>query len=62
MNYLFFSPICRLSGLSPFMGETDRETLKNVARAEWDFDEEAFEDISDEGLDWIERILIREKE
>ena len=44
------------------MGETDRETLKNVARAEWDFDEEAFEDISDEGLDWIERILIREKE
>ena len=44
------------------MGETDQETLKLVAQGDWDFDEDAFEDISDEGLDWIEKILIKDKE
>ncbi|XP_072180959.1 twitchin-like [Diadema setosum] len=51
-----------LSGISPFMGDTDKESLQLAAIGEWDFDEEAFADISDEGLDWIERILIKEKE
>ncbi|PIK60965.1 putative titin [Apostichopus japonicus] len=51
-----------LSGFSPFMGDNDQETLKNVAKGEWDFEEEAFNDISDEALDWIEKILVVEKD
>ncbi|GFU84430.1 myosin light chain kinase, smooth muscle [Trichonephila clavipes] len=29
-----------LSGLSPFMGDSDMETMANVTRAEWDFEDE----------------------
>merc|ERR1711872_513799 len=35
-----------LSGLSPFAGNTDNETLKNVKRCEWAFDPAAFRHIS----------------
>ena len=44
------------------MGDSDVDTLKSVSKGEWDFDEEAFADVSDEGLDWIEKILIKDKE
>lgn len=61
-SYFLFVIFSRLSGFSPFMGDNDQETLKNVAKGEWDFEEEAFNDISDEALDWIEKILVVEKE
>ncbi|CAH1969101.1 unnamed protein product [Acanthoscelides obtectus] len=51
-----------LSGLSPFAGENDIETLKNVKACDWDFDEEAFAHISEEGKDFIRRLLIKTKE
>jgi serine/threonine protein kinase len=51
-----------LSGLSPFAGETDVDTLKNVKACDWDFDEEAFRTVSDEGKDFIRRLLIKNKE
>ncbi|WP_411026777.1 protein kinase domain-containing protein, partial [Salmonella sp. s54395] len=51
-----------LSGYSPFMGDNDQETLKNVSKGEWDFEEEAFNDISDEALDWIEKTLVVDKD
>ncbi|XP_071792535.1 protein Obscurin-like isoform X2 [Asterias amurensis] len=51
-----------LSGLSPFMGDNDAETLSNVTLAEWDFDDEAFDDISEESKDFIEKLLIKRKE
>jgi len=51
-----------LSGLSPFAGNTDNETLKNVKRCEWAFDPAAFRHISAEGKDFISRLLILEKE
>ena len=38
-----------LSGLSPFAGNTDNETLKNVKRCFWEFDPAAFRHISAEG-------------
>ncbi|KAJ9595177.1 hypothetical protein L9F63_013535, partial [Diploptera punctata] len=47
-----------LSGLSPFAGENDIETLKNVKACDWDFDEEAFSNVSEEGKDFIRRLLI----
>ncbi|XP_065220483.1 twitchin isoform X27 [Planococcus citri] len=51
-----------LSGLSPFAGENDIETLKNVKACDWNFDENAFAKISDEGKDFIRRLLIKSKE
>jgi serine/threonine protein kinase/predicted phage tail protein len=51
-----------LSGLSPFAGENDIETLKNVKACDWDFDEEAFGNVSEEGKDFIRRLLLKNKE
>ncbi|KAG8335958.1 myosin light chain kinase activity protein [Homalodisca vitripennis] len=51
-----------LSGLSPFAGENDIETLKNVKACDWDFDEEAFANVSAEGKDFIKRLLVKNKE
>ncbi|XP_011700590.1 PREDICTED: twitchin isoform X1 [Wasmannia auropunctata] len=51
-----------LSGLSPFAGDNDIETLKNVKACDWDFDEEAFRDVSEEGKDFIRRLLVKNKE
>ncbi|PIO69851.1 immunoglobulin I-set domain protein [Teladorsagia circumcincta] len=36
-----------LSGLSPFLGDTDEETLANVSAADWGFDDPVFDDVSD---------------
>lgn len=52
---LLFSP--RVSGLSPFMGDNDNETLANVTSATWDFDDEAFDEISDDAKDFISNLL-----
>ena len=52
----------RLSGLSPFMGDTDAETLNNVTAADWDFEDEAFDNISEDAKDFIEQLLIKRKE
>ncbi len=52
----------RLSGLSPFAGENDIETLKNVKACDWDFDEEAFANVSEEGRDFIKHLLVKNKE
>ena len=50
---------CRLSGLSPFMGDDDNETIQNVSSAEWDFEDEAFDVVSDMSKTFIEELLIR---
>nr|XP_015214260.1 PREDICTED: myosin light chain kinase, smooth muscle isoform X1 [Lepisosteus oculatus]XP_015214261.1 PREDICTED: myosin light chain kinase, smooth muscle isoform X1 [Lepisosteus oculatus] len=46
-----------VSGLSPFMGDNDNETLSNVTSATWDFDDEAFDEISDDAKDFISSLL-----
>ena len=48
-----------LSGLSPFMGDDDNETLANVTAGEYDFedDEEIFENLSDEVKLFIQDLL-----
>lgn len=51
-----------LSGLSPFMGDSDLETMANVTRAAYDFDDEAFDPISDDAKDFIEKLLIKDQE
>jgi serine/threonine protein kinase len=49
-----------LTGFSPFGGETDQETFCNISRAEVDFPEELFEDVSEEAQDFIRRLLVRD--
>uniref|UniRef100_A0A8C9T102 Myosin light chain kinase, smooth muscle n=1 Tax=Scleropages formosus TaxID=113540 RepID=A0A8C9T102_SCLFO len=46
-----------VSGLSPFMGDNDNETLSNVTSASWDFEDEAFDEISEEAKDFISQLL-----
>ncbi|GCB81636.1 hypothetical protein scyTo_0021867, partial [Scyliorhinus torazame] len=50
-----------LSGLSPFLGDTDAETLSNILTTNCSFDDEAFENISEDAKDFIANLLIREK-
>ncbi|KAL7850238.1 hypothetical protein SRHO_G00195870 [Serrasalmus rhombeus] len=46
-----------LSGESPFLGDSDTETLALVTAAQWEFDEESFEDITDQAKDFISSLL-----
>ncbi|NXS31793.1 MYLK2 kinase, partial [Pomatostomus ruficeps] len=50
-----------LSGLSPFLGDDDTETLNNVLAANWYFDEETFESVSDEAKDFVSNLIIKDK-
>ncbi|XP_066538691.1 myosin light chain kinase, smooth muscle-like isoform X2 [Hoplias malabaricus] len=49
-----------LSGVSPFQGNSDAETLALVTAAAWEFDPE-FDDITDEAKDFISKLLKKEK-
>ena len=49
----------RLSGLSPFLGDDDNETLSYVSLGEYDFEDEAFDDITSEAKDFIAKLLIK---
>ncbi|ROI15119.1 Myosin light chain kinase, smooth muscle [Anabarilius grahami] len=46
-----------LSGESPFQGESDTETLALVTAAKWEFDEDSFEEITDQAKDFISSLL-----
>ncbi|XP_078667699.1 uncharacterized protein LOC144909532 isoform X2 [Branchiostoma floridae x Branchiostoma belcheri] len=49
-----------LSGLSPFLGEDDTETMNNVVEFCWDyeFEDEEWNDISTEAKDFISKLLV----
>lgn len=47
----------RLSGESPFQGSSDVETLALVTAAQWEFDEESFDEITEEAKDFISSLL-----
>ncbi|XP_037954687.1 myosin light chain kinase family member 4-like, partial [Teleopsis dalmanni] len=49
-----------ISGLSPFMGETDIETMANVTIAKYDFEDESFSNVSPECLDFIAKLLVKD--
>merc|ERR1719266_2625718 len=48
-----------LTGFSPFGGETDQETLRNISTAALDFPAELFEGVSDEAKEFIKECLSR---
>ncbi|XP_034861954.1 myosin light chain kinase 2, skeletal/cardiac muscle [Mirounga leonina] len=50
-----------LSGLSPFLGDDDTETLNNVLCADWSFDSDTFEAVSDEAKDFVSSLLVKDQ-
>lgn len=54
-------PPHRLSGLSPFLGDDDSETLNNILQCQWNFEEAEFIGISDEAKDFISKLLLFNK-
>ncbi|XP_033098287.1 serine/threonine-protein kinase dst1-like isoform X2 [Anneissia japonica] len=46
-----------LSGISPFLGDTDKETLLKVKSNDWDFDDAVWDTISDDAKDFITKLL-----
>ncbi|VDN97428.1 unnamed protein product [Rodentolepis nana] len=51
-----------LSGISPFAGNDNKETLQNVSRASYDFNDESFRGVSDNAKDFISKLLIKAPE
>lgn len=48
-----------LTGFSPFGGDSDQETLRNISTASLDFPAELFEGVSEDAKDFISRCLNR---
>ena len=44
----------------PFSGDDDHQTLVKVAKADWDFDDECFDDLSHDAMEFIEGLLVKE--
>ncbi|KAM8920665.1 death-associated protein kinase 2-like [Pelodytes ibericus] len=49
-----------LSGLSPFQGETDAETLSNVVAGNYEFDDRYFRETSEMAKEFIQQLLVKE--
>ncbi|KAJ3594629.1 hypothetical protein NHX12_003936 [Muraenolepis orangiensis] len=50
-----------LSGLCPFLGDDDGQTMNNILEAKWDFEEEEFITVSSEAKDFITKLLVVNK-
>ena len=44
------------------MGDTDLETMANVTIAEYDYEDEAFNEISEQAKQFVDQLLIKKKE
>lgn len=49
-----------LSGLSPFMGDTDVDTMTNVTLCKYNFDDDAFKQVSENAKSFIRKLLIKD--
>ncbi|VDK87338.1 unnamed protein product [Dibothriocephalus latus] len=49
-----------LSGLSPFMGDNESETLSNIIRCVYSFEYSEFDDISKDAKDFIRKLLVKD--
>ncbi|MBN3272424.1 MYLK3 kinase, partial [Polyodon spathula] len=50
-----------LSGMSPFLGDNDTDTMNNILQGSCEFDSDSFENVSAEAKDFISRLLVSEK-
>lgn len=57
MALLYLFLVLRLSGESPFQGDSEAETLALVTAAQWEFDDESFEEITEQAKDFISSLL-----
>lgn len=48
-----------LSGLSPFMGDSDTDTFNNIVRVDFDFDDPVFETISSVAKDFMCQLIVK---
>lgn len=48
-----------LSGLSPFMGDSDSDTFNNIVRVDFDFDDPVFETISAVAKDFMCQLIVK---
>lgn len=44
------------------MGDSDSDTFSNITRADYDFDDDAFDAVSQEAKDFISNLLVHRKE
>ncbi|KAK6620348.1 hypothetical protein RUM44_006749 [Polyplax serrata] len=51
-----------LTGFSPFGGETDQETFCNISRGDVDFPDDLFKDVSNDAIDFVKRLLVKNPE
>ena len=49
----------RLSGSSPFLGDSQQETYHNITALNYDFDHDLFHNTSELAKDFIEKLFIR---
>lgn len=49
-----------LSGLSPFVGDTDVDTMTNVTLGKYDFNDDAFKQVSENAKDFIRKLLLKD--
>ncbi|XP_047139831.1 death-associated protein kinase 2 isoform X1 [Hydra vulgaris] len=49
-----------VSGTSPFLGDTNEETLEAIGRVDYEFDDESFGHISNYALEFISNLLIKQ--
>jgi len=61
LKYFYYFLTFSLSGLSPFLGDNDSETLSNVTAGEVDFDDECFDDITDDAKSFILSLLVKDE-
>ncbi|CAG2187953.1 Myosin light chain kinase, smooth muscle,Myosin light chain kinase family member 4,Death-associated protein kinase 2,Myosin light chain kinase 3,Death-associated protein kinase 1,Death-associated protein kinase 3,Myosin light chain kinase 2, skeletal/cardiac muscle [Mytilus edulis] len=50
-----------LSGYSPFAGENDLDTFANITLGDFDFEDEVWNDISDDAKDFIQKLMLKDK-
>ncbi|NEU36127.1 hypothetical protein GN156_36340, partial [bacterium LRH843] len=51
-----------LTGISPFRGSNDRETLTNIRENKWSFREEVWQNLSREARDFVRLLLVFQQE
>jgi len=50
----------RLSGASPFLGDSQQETYENIVAVDYTFDEEFFTNTSELAKDFIRKLFVKE--
>ena len=65
-DFMLFLPLMllinhyfRMTGYSPFQGETTQETFLNVSLADYNFEDEIFTNVSEHAKDFISKLLLK---